>query len=167
MDGVLAYLSGWTIVPLICLIVGIVLLIAEMFTPGFGVMGGLGMLALAAAVVFRSDSLESALITVLLMLLIIGLFAVIFYRSFKSGKLSRSFLVQNESIKSEATSLSAPEMKEYIGREGICLTALRPSGNVAFGETRMDCSSEGDFIEKGAKVIVTQIDGLRVIVRKA
>ena len=65
---VMEYLLGWQLPAIVCLIVGILLMTYEMFTPGMGVPGALGALSLLAAVVLRADSLQTALITLLLIL---------------------------------------------------------------------------------------------------
>ena len=61
MDGFLAYIVGWSLPALVCLLVGLGLMIFEMFTPGMGLPGILGAGALIAAVVLRADTLASAL----------------------------------------------------------------------------------------------------------
>ncbi len=48
MDFMSAYLAGWSVLSLMCLIIGLGLMIAEMFTPGLGLMGMFGIIALIA-----------------------------------------------------------------------------------------------------------------------
>ncbi len=52
-----------------------------------------------------------------------------------------------------------------IGREGVVLGGLRPSGKIALdcGE-QLDVVSETGFIEAGRRVVVRDQDGARVIV---
>ena len=44
MDFMSAYLAGWSVLSLMCLIIGLGLMIAEMFTPGLGLMGMFGII---------------------------------------------------------------------------------------------------------------------------
>ena len=53
MDAVLAYIGGWSVAGIICLVVGLALMIAEMFTPGMGLMGALGICSIIAAIILR------------------------------------------------------------------------------------------------------------------
>jgi membrane-bound serine protease (ClpP class) len=46
------------------------------------------------------------------------------------------------------------------------MTALRPSGKVRIGEDLLDVVTEGEFIERGAPVVVFEISGNRVIVAR-
>ena len=166
MDGFMQYLMGWSLPAVMCLIVGLGLMIAEMFTPGMGVPGLLGFVALAAAVVLRADSLASALITLALILVILGIAGVFVYRSFQKGALSRSSIILTESIDKRSTSISDAGAEALIGLEGECLTALRPSGNADFDGKKLDVVSDGAFIEKGSRVRIVQVEGLRILVKK-
>ena len=78
MDGFLAYIVGWSLPALMCLLVGLGLLIFEMFTPGMGIPGLLDVAALVAAIVLRADTLASALITLALILVILGIAAFLY-----------------------------------------------------------------------------------------
>ena len=69
MDPVMDYIMGWSTPALICLITGLILMVCEMFTPGMGIPGILGGLCLLGAIVLRADSLTTALITLILILL--------------------------------------------------------------------------------------------------
>ncbi|MEA5058539.1 MAG: hypothetical protein EOM66_02455 [Clostridia bacterium] len=159
------YLMGWHLPAIICLIVGLLLMVYEMFTPGMGFPGLLGAIALLAAVVLRADSLQTAAITMLLILIPLILAAVIIFRSFSKGALSRSPIVLKESIESESTSLSDADMKKLVGREGVSLSTLRPSGMADFDGLRLDVVSSGEFIPKGARVRIERVEGLRILVK--
>jgi len=164
MDGFLAYIVGWSLPALVCLLVGLGLMIFEMFTPGMGLPGILGAGALIAAVVLRADTLASALITLALIIVILAIAAFFVYRSFQKG--ARSPIVLNDSIEEKSTSLSDASAQELIGLEGECLTALRPSGNADFDGRRLDVVSAGEFIEKGSRVRIESVEGLRILVKK-
>ncbi len=162
---VVDYLLGWQLPAIVCLIVGALLMTYEMFTPGMGVPGALGALFLLAAVVLRADSLQTALITLLLILVPLIIAAIIVFRSMSRGALSRTPMVLKERIEAESTSLGDVEMQELVGREGVSLSALRPSGRADFDGLRLDVSSSGEFIPKGARVRIERVEGLRVLVR--
>ena len=72
----------------------------------------------------------------------------------------------NDAIEEKSTSLSDDAAKELIGLEGECLTALRPSGNADFDGRRLDVVSAGEFIEKGSRVRIEAVEGLRILVKK-
>ncbi len=53
-----------------------------------------------------------------------------------------------------------------LGREGVTQTALRPAGKADFGSERLDVTSDGGFIDAGQPVVVTLVDGPRIVVTK-
>ena len=58
------------------------------------------------------------------------------------------------------------EPAELIGKRGVAVTYLRPAGTVLLDDQRVDVVSEATFIPQGAHVVVTAIEGKRVIVRQ-
>jgi membrane-bound serine protease (ClpP class) len=54
-----------------------------------------------------------------------------------------------------------------VGDRGVASTTLRPSGKVRVGAALCDVVTEGQFIENGAAVVVTQIHGNRIVVALA
>lgn len=160
------YITGWNVAALICLLVGIGLLVIEMFTPGIGAPGIMGAIALVAAIVLRADSLLSALITIAIVLVILGVCGAIIIHSFKKGKLQKSQFVLKDSIDSGSTELETPDMRSLTGKRGVCLNTLRPSGNAEIDGKKVDVVSEGEFIEKGSAVEVVRVEGVRVLVKE-
>lgn len=58
-------------------------------------------------------------------------------------------------------------LQSLIGKYGETLTTLRPSGKARIDKRRLDVVSAGDYIEKGAKVVVSTVDGNRIVVNRA
>ena len=58
------------------------------------------------------------------------------------------------------------EPAELVGKRGVAVTYLRPAGTVLLDDQRVDVVSEATFIPEGAHVVVTAVDGKRVIVRQ-
>jgi len=57
------------------------------------------------------------------------------------------------------------QYKDLVGQEGVALTTLRPAGMARFGEKKVDVVSEGEVVERDARVRVVEVKGNRVIVR--
>ena len=62
--------------------------------------------------------------------------------------------------------VSTRTQAELIGRTGVVLTELRPSGTVQLDGVPVDVVSEGAFLPKGTVVRVTAVQGSRVVVRR-
>jgi len=56
---------------------------------------------------------------------------------------------------------------EMVGKTGTAYTVLRPSGKVLVDNDVWDAMSEGDFIEKDEKIIVTRHESGQLYVSKS
>ena len=162
MDFMSAYLAGWSVLSLMCLIIGLGLMIAEMFTPGLGLMGMFGIIALIAAIVLSAHSLLDAIFTLAIIFVVLFIAGFIVYRSFTKGRLANSSIVLSDRIDSASTSLDDAEIQGIVGKEGITTTALRPSGNAEIDGKRYDIVTSGEFIQKDTRITVERIDGRRM-----
>ena len=62
---------------------------------------------------------------------------------------------------------SAPEEdRSWLGKSGTTLTPLRPAGIADIGGQRVDVVSDGEFVESGAPITVSRVDGNRIVVRR-
>jgi len=56
--------------------------------------------------------------------------------------------------------------KSLLGATGIADTQLRPSGKGKFGDELVDVVTEGELIERGVSIKITQVQGARVVVTR-
>ncbi|HEY5811795.1 MAG TPA: hypothetical protein VIT23_03975 [Terrimicrobiaceae bacterium] len=56
------------------------------------------------------------------------------------------------------------EPRVKVGEEGVACTILRPAGKAEFGAALVDVVTDGEFLDRGAKIRVTKVEGDRVIV---
>lgn len=59
------------------------------------------------------------------------------------------------------------DFAQLIGKQGTTLTALRPSGTADFDGAQFLVVTEGDFLSSGTAVLVTEVEGDRVVVEPA
>ncbi|MBQ6703658.1 MAG: hypothetical protein IJN08_02470 [Clostridia bacterium] len=166
MNPVTQYILGWNTPAIICLVVGMALMAIEIFTPGMGAPAIFGSVALVAAIILRADSLETALITFVLILVPLLIAGGIAIHSFSKGALNRSPVVLKEKIEGASSSLSDSDMQALVGAEGVALTALRPAGNGDFGGRRLDVVTSGAFIAKDSPIRIVAVEGLRIMVEQ-
>jgi membrane-bound serine protease (ClpP class) len=82
----------------------------------------------------------------------------------KSSAFSK--LVLSEAETSEKGFVSYPSEKELIGAEGVALTTLRPAGSAQIKGKRVDVVADWDYIEKGRKIKVLRVEGIKVVVEE-
>ncbi len=145
---------------------GIIFLFIEMFIPGFGIFGGLGLLSLILCIVFTANSFVSALVMILIFIVILILFALVFARSLKKGFIYKAFVHKNNEERNEGY-VSNDDRSMLLGKVGKSVTILRPSGIAEFDGERVDVVTDGDFIPRGSAVEVVSVAGRRVAVRLA
>ena len=150
---------------ILCGLVGLALMLAEAFMPGFGVAGVLGIVLEVVAVysAWVHHGAAFALIMTAVILVVIGLMIFFSYRSAMHGRLSRSDLVLKD------TEIPVPEKAKdalagYVNRQGRTVTSLRPGGTVEIDGARVNAASPGELIEKGTEVLVTGVEGDHVVV---
>ena len=163
----LSALGNLAVPCILCFLFGILMFIVEMFTPGFGVAGGLGIASFAAIIVmqFLANSLTAALIVTAILVLLLAVIVVLFIRSFQKGALSRSRIVNAAAVEGESSPIVKEKGKSLVGKSGIAVTALRPAGIAEIDGQRMNVSTYGNFIEAGKEVAVDAVEGLNVFVK--
>lgn len=150
---------------LICLAVGLVLLVVEVFTPGLGVAGGIGALALLGAVLMQIGNPVGILFMIALVLFVIAIALILFLRLGSKGRFDKSKIVLSEQIQADGSGLIRQDYQTLIGQVGVAETVLRPSGKACFQGRTVDVVTAGEFILKGRQVQVVSAEGLRVLVR--
>ena len=152
----------------ICALAGMALIVLEIFIPGFGVPGisGIVLLVVAVGFTFFNYGAQAALGMAIVIIAVLAILAAVALRSAARGSLSRSRLVLNDAITDEESENELANLQAYVGRTGEAYTILRPVGVAEFDGQRLDVVTEGEFIEKGQPVVVSRVDGRRVIVQK-
>lgn len=146
-------------VALIMFITGLLLLIVEMFIPGFGIAGISGIILLVLAAIIQAKSIMQGLILIILVGIIIGIIFLIFYKSASKGALYKSEVILKEkSEKGKNIETVKP------GDVGIALTILRPAGTAQINGIKYDVISQGEFISKDTPVKVLSVEGNKIIV---
>lgn len=146
--------------------VGMVLLLIELFVPGFGIFGGLGLVALALCIIFQAKSVAEGLLLLLIIGGLVIVMALIAARSLKRGWLYRSPLVLKDAEEKESGYVAKDDYSRFSGREGLSLTPLRPSGSAEIGGEKADVITEGEFIPKGSRIRVHSTSGGRITVKQ-
>ncbi|MBQ9300205.1 MAG: hypothetical protein IJ214_06795 [Clostridia bacterium] len=157
----------WLIPIIICVLVGVVLLVVEVFMPGFGIPGISAAVLLLAGIVMTwyEYGAKIGLAVAVAVLALMGVVISISLKSVKSGKLAKTELMLNGTVNDGGKS-EREQVKMLMGKEGMALTPLRPVGAVEFDCGKMNVQSDGEFIEKGAKVRVIKINGTTIYVKE-
>ena len=164
------FLELFTNIPIPALIlfgIGIVLMIVEMYAPGFGVAGVSSLIAFALAIIFAADTFLEGLVFSGVVLLVIAIIVAVFLVLLSKGRLSSNFILKAKNSTDEGFSSATNDLHFLIGREGVAQTILRPAGRVSIENKVYDVVSSGDFIAPGEKIRVLEVNGNHIIVASA
>lgn len=147
----------------LCVLLGMILIIVEVFLPGFGLPGIGGIVLIGAGVVMVGAHFGS-LTAVGALLVIIAVLAVLVswllrQASRGGGKRSELFLQDREELHKQK------DMEVLVGKTGLTTSVLRPAGFGDFDGVRLNVVTEGNFIEKGMPIEIVSVDGTRIVVR--
>jgi len=162
-----------SILEILLFILGLVLLLAEIFIiPGFGIAGISGIVMIFASIflsLLGSDpflDINAVSIAIIqlsgaMVFALVGMFFLIKYLP-KSTAFNK--LVLSESEKSEHGFVSFPSDKDLVGKVGIAYTTLRPGGTAEIEGKRIDVVADSEYIDKNAKIKVLRVEGIKVVV---
>lgn len=151
--------------PIAMFLGGVLCLIIEILMPTIGLLAGVGIALMLYSVVLAMGGDLNAVYAILISLVIaIGLFALV-VKKLPSSTLWERFTLKNRS-QTSAGFTSAADHSALLGKTGVVLTKLRPSGSIEVEGKPVDVVSEGEFLDKGVKVKVVEVEGSRIVVRR-
>lgn len=145
-------------------VLGIALLVFEMFIPSFGILGLLGCAGVVTGIAMAAndsgDAVRSLGWAAIAAAVIVAVFAYVFRRR---GIWNRFIL--RERLSTEDGYVPNEPRESWLGQEGVAVTTLRPAGIAEISGSRVDVVASGEYVERGTPVVVTAIDGTRIVVK--
>jgi membrane-bound serine protease (ClpP class) len=166
--------------PLLLVLAGGTMLAIEVFvTPGFGLLGSVGILLLLAGIVlllppfqglphraFEYQELLRSLGVTAGILVAFLLAALALARYLPRVPLLGKLVLAPSSVSDGSSRAAAAQVEALarVGDAGRAATKLRPAGKVRFGHRLVDVMTEGDFLDAGTEVVVLEVRGNRIVV---
>jgi membrane-bound serine protease (ClpP class) len=147
-------------------LVAMVLILFELLTPTFGPLAATGLAALVAAV-WVGFTVSGTVGGVLIFTYALGvpLYVIVLIRHLPRTRAGRKLFLEQSP---DATGAGTPDAAAYgllVGKTGVAVTILRPSGAVRVEGQRIIAQAETGVIDAGTTVKVISTDGTTVIVR--
>ncbi|MDR2505715.1 MAG: hypothetical protein LBD16_06375 [Oscillospiraceae bacterium] len=149
---------------ILCGIIGLGLVLLELFIPGFGVAGlsGIAMLGVSVWLTFTKHGVWPALLLFVLLTLLVSIFLSTIVKSAKNGRLANSpFFLSEQSVTADE---AAPAFGSLVGKTGTALSTLRPAGIAEIDGARYNVVTDGEYIKQDAAITVTKSEGNRIVV---
>ncbi len=156
-----------TVVVILLFAAGLVVLIAEIFIPSYGMLCFVGLAFLVAAI-YRaySDLTETAgHISVAATVVSLPTLAWIAVHTFHRTPWGKKIAPPNPIARPEEFAPEHDALKLHIGHTGKSVTPLRPVGTCMFNGKRINCVAETGMIENGTEIEAIGVRGRELEVR--
>ena len=150
------------ILGVLVLIVGIILIGIEFYIPGFGLPGISGTIFTVAGIFLTGRTISERIIVGLVAIIAIAVMLILSIMVFNS-KSVKSPIKLDTDLQGKNLFIEEKDMEYLVGKKGIALTDLRPSGKGEFDGVKLDIITSG-YILKGTELIITEIKNNKIFV---
>lgn len=151
---------------LILFIIGVTLVILEFFLAG-GIAGALGAIAIIASIILAGGNPVYMAYSVLIAIAVAISGMVILMKFFGKKLHLLNKMVLMDATDTESGYVSNVNRVELLGKQGLAITPLRPSGTIELDGERIDVVSQGSYIDRGKHVTIVRVEGSRIVVRES
>jgi membrane-bound serine protease (ClpP class) len=168
----LVQLAGWEEMLLVGS--GLALLVLEVFViPGFGLAGVLGIGALLAGLSLSLigggatwEFVIKAVGRVIISIFLALAASLVMLRFLPRLPFGRRLILETGLPAGEGYASAPAGDSSWLGKSGTVFSPLRPAGIAEIEGERVDVVSDGEFIDSGTPIVVTRVDGNRIVVRR-
>jgi len=150
--------------PILLQLTGIGVIIFEFILPSAGILTvlSIGVFAFSLYLVFTTVSASTGMIFLVFDIMLIP---VVLFFGMKFLAASPATLKTTLSSK-DGTVSQPPEWAALLNKQGETITDLHPAGTIVIDGKRHDVISQGEYITKGSRIVVSHVDSNRIIVKK-
>ncbi len=153
------------ILPILLQVIGILVIIAEIFIPSLGLLTAIALSVFfySLYIVYTSISSTAGMVLAGLDIVLVPVLLV-----FGMKILARSPLaLKRELSKQDGVVSQKEDPKAYINMKGRSVTDLRPAGMAEINSQRVDVVTDGEYIDADTPIVVTDVSGNRIIVEQS
>lgn len=146
-----------TLILAAAILIGLIFLTVEFFlVPGFSIPGVIGILAIGYGVYlsYVEYGFLGSLLTVLGSILVIALLI----RGAVRSRAMRTFSLGH----TQEGGTAADDYSPLLGKTGVALSTLRPSGTAEIEQNRYSVVTDGEYIEENTEIVVEAVEGSRI-----
>ena len=151
------------------LIVGAVMMIVEIFVPGFGFFGITGSVTLVAGVITRICFGLNLSQSLTLILIVLGFFVMVFMLMVygaQYGILGKTGLFERRTTLDKDHNKPSRELRKLVGKNGKTISKLDLGGQAKIRGKIYDVVSISSYIEPNTNIKVVEIKDNTIMVRK-
>jgi membrane-bound serine protease (ClpP class) len=150
------------------ILTGFVFIILEIFLPG-GVVGTVGALFLLAGSILCFREYGSGVGTAVLVGCLVGAGLIVYvgYKVIRTSPMGKRIFLESSESREAGYSASDVDLESLLGAVGVAASDLRPAGIADINDHRVSVVTDGEFVERGARVRVLEVESNRVVVERA
>lgn len=154
-------------IPIALILTGLALIVVEVYlVPGFNVVGVFGFVVILFAIGYAfSEGGWMGGVYATIGTGVVG--GGLFYLMWTSGAWDRFVLATSIRSSEESDARESEHRAKYLGKSGLAMTPLRPTGVAEIDGERIEVVTEGEFIAAGSRIRVVAMDRRRFFVRLA
>lgn len=153
---------------LILVVVGLAIIVLELFIPSAGVLGIIAAILLISGVIVGFVSgIQTGLIVLLVVLIILPVMFSILIKAWPHTPIGRRILIgplAHEDVIPQGEYYT--EIKSLVGQLGVVKSIMLPSGIVMINGKKFDAISDGMALEPGETIKVVAVRGNRIVVSR-
>ncbi len=154
--------------PAMLILLGVVLLVLELFVPSGGALGVMVALVFIAAICWGfAESIYVGSTTMVVIAMLVPVILMMFAKWWPQTPLGRRMLLKRSPAQDEALGMDDEDerLRGLIGQRGRAKTKMLPSGAVTIGGQTYDAVSQGLPIELGDPIEVVALRFHHLVVR--
>jgi membrane-bound serine protease (ClpP class) len=150
------------------LMIGLALVIAEVFFVSAGILSILAAVALVSSVFLAYTQHGPMTGHVFLGVCAIGAPLAIYYalKVLPKTSFGKRYLLSGPDAKDVAGAAAQPDLERFLNKSGVAISALRPAGFARIDDQRVDVVTRGEMLDTGTPLRVVEVIGNRVVVAR-
>lgn len=157
--------NSW--IPIVLFIAGLLLIVAEIFIPDFGLIGILGIASIIGGLYLTQGDFGKIIGDMSIAIVITACLVIyLLKKGYSIANINRFVLFTADDKHKD---LENHDRKITVGTQGTSITTLRPSGKASFDtdpNNYYDVLSTQGHISKGTPIVIEKISGTKISVRK-
>ncbi|MBK0348850.1 hypothetical protein JDW15_09505 [Aerococcaceae bacterium zg-ZJ1578] len=147
--------------------IGIILLVIELYIPNFGAAGLIGAISTIAALHLLLNDVTALLTTIIYCVLVMILVLLIGFKLGFTMSLSPQFILTT-SLKHQSSAKTQKDYQALLGQVGVVIEDLRPVGKILLNDSEeiIEALSQIGMIKSGASVIISKVVGSKIYVKQ-
>ncbi|MFK8242247.1 MULTISPECIES: NfeD family protein [unclassified Facklamia] len=147
--------------------IGIILLVIELYIPNFGAAGLIGAISTIAALHLLLNDVTVLLTTIIYCVLVMILVLLIGFKLGFTMSLSPQFILTT-SLNHQSSAKPQKDYQDLLGQVGVVIEDLRPVGKILLNDSEeiIEALSQIGMMKSGTHVVVNKVVGSKIYVKQ-